>query len=217
MSNLDFYRKRAKQFLRWHQERHWPVATQIRDVLVQFEGCTDREILDSGFKLADAQRLVAKQAGFEHWEALRAELQETGGQPTTAIPTRLLQAKPCLWVGDVGRSLVFFEDQLEFSVDFAYGEPPFYAEVEKDGVRFAIRLVDPELVDMGHDERRRDDVYNAFVMVELAKPLFQRYVTNDVPFYQKLRTEPWGSRSFIIEDPDGNLIGFADYGSQAEL
>ena len=217
MSNLEFYRKRAKQFLRWHQERHWPVATQIRDALAQYEGRTDREILDGAFKLADAQRLVAKQAGFDSWEVLREQIEQTGGQPKAAVPTRLLHAKPCLWVGDVARSLVFFEDQLEFAVDFAYGEPPFYAEVEKDGVRFAIRLVDPELVDMAHEARRRDDICNAFVMVELAKPLFQRYVTNDVPFYQKLRTEPWGSRTFIVEDPDGNLIGFGDYGSQAEV
>ena len=81
MSNLDFYRKRAKQFLRWHQERHWPVATQIRDALVQFEGRTDREILASEFKLADAQRLVAKQAGFDHWEALREQVQELSHIP----------------------------------------------------------------------------------------------------------------------------------------
>ena len=217
MSNIEFYRKRAKQFLRWHQERHWPVATQIRDALPAYAHQTDREILDGEFKLADAQRLVAAKAGFESWQALRDGVETSSAQAPSSLPTRLLQAKPCLWVRDVGRSLDFFADQLEFSIDFAYGEPPFYAEVEKDGVRFALRLVDPELVDMARDQRRRDDVCNAFVVVELAKPLFQRYLSNDVPFYQKLRTEPWGARSFIVEDPDGNLLGFADYGSQAEM
>ncbi|WP_407045994.1 VOC family protein [Mesorhizobium abyssinicae] len=28
-------------------------------------------------------------------------------------------------------------------------------------------------------------------------------------FHQTLRTEPWGARTFIVSDPDGNLICFA--------
>jgi len=30
-----------------------------------------------------------------------------------------------------------------------------------------------------------------------------------VRFHQELKTEPWGARTFIVKDPDGNLILFA--------
>jgi len=30
-----------------------------------------------------------------------------------------------------------------------------------------------------------------------------------VDFAQTLRNEPWGARTFIVRDPDGNLILFA--------
>jgi len=33
-----------------------------------------------------------------------------------------------------------------------------------------------------------------------------------VPFYQTLRKEPWGSKTFIVDDPTGNLILFAGSG-----
>jgi hypothetical protein len=31
----------------------------------------------------------------------------------------------------------------------------------------------------------------------------------DVPFHQTLKQEPWGATTFIVIDPDGNLILFA--------
>ena len=216
MSNFEFYRKRAKQVLRWHRDGHWPVATQIREWLPRYAAMTDREILDdAGFKLADAQALVARQSGFECWEALKTNL-ETGAAPEP-LATRVLQAIPCLWVSDIRASARFFEETLEFDLLFAYGEPPFFAQVEKDGVRLALRLVDAPLLGYETELRRRDEVLNAMLMVELAKPLFQRYVENGAVFFQKLRTEPWGSRSFVVEDPDGNLIAFADYGASVEM
>ena len=30
-----------------------------------------------------------------------------------------------------------------------------------------------------------------------------------VPFFQTLRREPWGAKTFIVKDPDGNLLLFA--------
>jgi hypothetical protein len=33
-----------------------------------------------------------------------------------------------------------------------------------------------------------------------------------VSFHQSLRTEPWGARTFIVQDPDGNLIAFSGSG-----
>ena len=46
--------------LRWHRERHYPVAAQIRGLMPRFLNMTDSEILAASFKLSDALEMVAK-------------------------------------------------------------------------------------------------------------------------------------------------------------
>jgi uncharacterized glyoxalase superfamily protein PhnB len=44
---------------------------------------------------------------------------------------------------------------------------------------------------------------------EEIKRLFLEFQVAGVVFFQTLRTEPWGARTFIVKDPDGNLLLFA--------
>jgi uncharacterized glyoxalase superfamily protein PhnB len=39
--------------------------------------------------------------------------------------------------------------------------------------------------------------------------LFLNYASQGVPFHQPLKEEPWGAKTFIVRDLDGNLILFA--------
>ena len=71
MPNLENLKKQAKLVLRWHRERYYPVAAQIRTVLPHFRNMTDAEVLAHSFKLSDAQQLVARQHGFDSWQALK--------------------------------------------------------------------------------------------------------------------------------------------------
>ncbi len=41
------------------------------------------------------------------------------------------------------------------------------------------------------------------------KEIFLAYQQAGVPFHQVLRREPWGAKTFIVKDPDDNLILFA--------
>ena len=41
------------------------------------------------------------------------------------------------------------------------------------------------------------------------KQLFRQYQAAGVDFHQTLKQEPWGARTFIVRDPDGNLLLFA--------
>src|SRR6202021_2801671 len=77
MPNLENLKKLAKQILRWHREGHYPVAAQIREHLPRFLNVPDSEILAASFKLSDAQEIVAKQQGFESWQALKTGLSKT--------------------------------------------------------------------------------------------------------------------------------------------
>src|SRR5580693_7822681 len=75
MPNLENLKKQAKLYVRWHRDRHYPVAARIRAVLPGFRHLSDREVLARSFKLSDAQELIARKAGFDSWEALRKGVQ----------------------------------------------------------------------------------------------------------------------------------------------
>ena len=70
MPNLENLKKQAKLILRWHRERHYPVAAQIREQLPRFLNMPDAEILAANFRLSDAQQMVAREQGFDSWQAL---------------------------------------------------------------------------------------------------------------------------------------------------
>lgn len=208
MPNLETFRKQAKLYLRWHRERYYPVADAIGSILPRFRNLTDRQILDHGFKLADAQELVARKAGFENWQALKKGLQTmTDRTPPDAEKPFLAFAEPQLFVSDIDAACAFYRQKLGFRTRFTYGEPPFYAQVIRDGVRLNLRHVDKPLFDKS--SRADEDLLSATIVLDAIKPLFLEYQAAGVSFHQTLRTEPWGARTFIVADPDGNLIAFA--------
>ena len=141
MPNLENLRKQAKLYLRWHRERHHPVAGQIRAVLPRFKDLTDHQIIEAEFKLGDAQELVARQSGFESWQALKSGVQAMT-ETTAAIDTpRFSAAEPELFVTDIKAACTWFADKLGFKVVFTYGEPPFYGQVKRDNAPINLRLV----------------------------------------------------------------------------
>lgn len=209
MSNLEHLRKRAKRYLRWHRERYYPVAAQIRSVLARFHDLSDREILDAAFKLSDAQELVARKSGFESWPALLTGVKAMNeSHPTAAGTSTILTAEPQLFVADIARSCAFYVEKLGFRLVFSYGEPPFYAQVARDGARLNLRQVEHRVFDEAF-RAAEPDALSATLALDDAKPLFLELQQAGVVFHQPLRTEPWGARTFIVRDPDGNFIAFA--------
>ncbi len=93
---------------------------------------------------------------------------------------------------------------------FTYGEPPFYGQVKRDKAAINLRLV-CEPVFAG-DIREREELLAATLTVDSAaeiKQLFLQYQAAGVDFLRPLKQEPWGARTFIVRDPDGNLLLFA--------
>ena len=117
----------------------------------------------------------------------------------------LLAAEPQLFVADIGVSCEFYTKKLGFTVAFTYGEPPFYGQVFRDGARLNLRHLD----ETPFRSEFRGDLLSATITLDEAQPLFLEFQSAGVPFAQTLKTEPWGARTFIVRDPDGNLILFA--------
>jgi len=211
MLNIDHLRKQAKLYLRWHRERYYPVAARIRAVLPRYSRLTDCEILAQSFRLSDAQELVARTVGFESWDALRRGSHfVTHTRTGTLVMPILTAAEPQLFVRDIAAASEFYSRKLGFSVAFIYGEPPFYAQVFRDGARLNFRQVDGTVVDA--IRRATEQLLAATITLEDAKPLFVEYQQAGVEFVQSLKSEPWGARTFVVRDPDGNLLLFAGRG-----
>ncbi|HUD49429.1 MAG TPA: hypothetical protein VMR33_21565, partial [Candidatus Baltobacteraceae bacterium] len=185
MVNFENLRKQAKQYLRWHRERYYPVAAIIREHLPRFRRLSDQEILKADFCLADAQELVARKEGFDGWQALK-----TGA--STAMPESLKQSQPILnsvaahlYVRDLKASTDFFTTKLGFAIDFIYGDPPFYGQVSRDNAKLVLRYMDESF--FAEDIRQREGLLSASITVASAdeiKQLFLSYQSAGAPLAQ---------------------------------
>jgi catechol 2,3-dioxygenase-like lactoylglutathione lyase family enzyme len=120
----------------------------------------------------------------------------------------MITSEPQLFVADLETALAFYVRKLGFAVAFSHGDPPFYAQVARDGGRVNLRKVSGPVFDSGF-RSRESDALSATLTLDDAEPLFREFQKAGVAFHQTLRTEPWGARTFIVQDPDGNLIAFA--------
>ncbi len=115
-----------------------------------------------------------------------------------------------LFVANIQASCVFYTGKLDFTIDFVYGDQPFYAQVSRDNARLSLRHVDEPV--FAGDIREREGLLSASITVASAgeiEHLFSSFQATGVRFQQTLHQQPWGATTFIVVDPDGNLILFA--------
>ncbi len=209
MLHLDNLKKQAKQIVRWHREGYYPVAKRIRAGLPRFRDVDDATILSQRFALSDAHELIARELGFESWQVLRtADLSSSSLRPDEhrrGNEPQLCGAHPQLFVSDVEASCRFFVARLGFTVRFKYGNPVFYALVQRDSACLNLRYVHAPVLNREADR----DLLSASIPVGNVKALYSEYQSVCAPMHQRLKKQPWGSQDFIVRDPDGNLIHFA--------
>lgn len=207
MSQLDIYKKQAKQLVRWHRDGNFSIGERIRR-LARYKMLTDREALALRFPLHLAQEIIAVEAGYAGWAELKtATISAAAPAKRASRAPRLTRAMPVIFVADVQASANFFRDVLGFSIDFLHGEPPFYGSVCRDGACLHIKFVHQPVLTVGAEDK--DAFINAFIEVENVKALYGEYVDKGASFYQKLKKEAWGGQDFIVRTPDGNAICFA--------
>jgi catechol 2,3-dioxygenase-like lactoylglutathione lyase family enzyme len=213
MPTIDSYRKQAKQLVRWHRERNYSIGGKFR-LLERYRNLTDIEALNTPLPLTVAQEIVAVEAGYENWAALKASAPSIK-QTSTSIerePT-LLSAVPILFVRDVRKAAAFYADKLAFQVDFLHGNPPFYGSVSRDHSSLHLRFVhEPNFAELAV---REGALILAAIPVRNVKVLFEEYERRGVEFSQKLVRQAWGGIDFHVRDVDGNVISFVQYRQSA--
>jgi len=129
---------------------------------------------------------------------------------TISTKAVLAIAEPQLFVADIEASCDYFTGKLGFVAAYTYGEPPYYAQVKRDGARLNLRCVEQPVIDPGLRDRK--ELLSASIIVATAeeiRQLFLEFQSAGVTFAQTLTRKPWGARDFIVSDPDGNLLLFA--------
>ena len=209
MPTLESYRKQAKLLVRWHAERNYSVGGKVRQ-LRRLRHLTDVEILDRPLPLALAQEIVAVEAGFLDWAALKrsAEALPVRSKVAHEAP-RLTGVTPILHVRDVATASDFYEAQLGFTIDFLHGAPAFYGAVSRDGVRLHLRHVgEPNFAELA---AREPFLILATIEVVNVKALFAELEGRGAPIAQPLTRQAWGGLDFHVRDPDGNRVSFVEY------
>jgi len=69
--DIEFLKKQAKQLRAQHRNGVDICCERIRQSDSSFAGIVDQEILDSGFSINDAQRIIAREYGYSSWVKLK--------------------------------------------------------------------------------------------------------------------------------------------------
>ena len=121
----------------------------------------------------------------------------------------LIAAEPQLFMPDLSAACAFYVDRLGFTLLFMYGDPPFYAGVRRGGACLNLRHTDGEVFADGFRDREADAL-SATITVQGIEALARTFDAAGVEWHQRLKREAWGAQTFILRDPGGNLIAFAE-------
>ena len=124
-----------------------------------------------------------------------------------------------LFVNDLGRMVAFYRDVLGFEIEWAGGGP--HAEFRCEGVRFSMyeRAQLPAL--LGQEPSYPSGLNGTFELaIDLptsadADRVFAQVVAGGGRPVYAPRDEPWGMRSSMVADPEGNMIEIGSWNKGA--
>lgn len=116
--------------------------------------------------------------------------------PATSI--RLGRLAPCIPVSDVARAVAFYESVFGMHKTFENGDPVGFVIMKGDDAELHLTLV----------REHRGATHNVMhLIVDGAEELYRRCEAADgARIIERLRDAPWGMRTFVVADPDGNRI-----------
>jgi uncharacterized glyoxalase superfamily protein PhnB len=115
-------------------------------------------------------------------------------------------AAPQFLVEKLDDSVAFYEQRLGFSCDFVY--EGFYASVSRDGAVIHLKCVPKLEAERAH--RKSEEHLDAYLAVSGVEELHAELLGRGAPITQPLRQQPWGTRDFQVEDPDGYRLCFSE-------
>ena len=114
--------------------------------------------------------------------------------------SKLCGAATLFVVQDVLASVAHYRDVLGFTVGFTYGEPTFYAGVERDDVTIHLQAA--------HATKRQVGQGAVNIFVTEVDALYDELKTRGARVLNAPKDYPYGMRDFDLDDLDGNRLTF---------
>jgi len=114
---------------------------------------------------------------------------------------------PVLVVADIKRAVEYYRDTLGFKVEFLYGEPPFYAGVERGNV----------LIHLTAKETKRQPGHGAvYIFASDVDRLHEELKARGAKILKAPQDYDYGMRDFDVLDLDGNQLSFGQESKAAK-
>lgn len=128
--------------------------------------------------------------------------------PTTA-QAQLGYVAPFFIVRDVIPAIAFYKDRLGFDVAFlGPGDEPYFAMLERDGVRLMLKAIAPEVQPTPNPSRHPWARWDAYVYTPDPDALAAEFSSRGVSFRQPLNNDSNQLRGFEVMDADGYVLYF---------
>lgn len=112
-----------------------------------------------------------------------------------------------LLVRDIVAAAHHYRDQLGFTFDRFWGEPPNFVILQRDNCRLMLHLAPRTHAIVPH-WRISHDMWNVYFWVDDADALFAEFQQRGAKVDYHVHDKPYGIREFGIQDLDGHDIGF---------
>ena len=116
------------------------------------------------------------------------------------MPSQLHGSAPVFVVRDVLKSVGYYRDALGFDTEFLYGEPTFYAGVERGNV--------PIHLQAAHESKREPGQMAINVFVSDVDALYEELKGRGAKLLNAPKDYAYGMRDFNVADLDGNELCF---------
>lgn len=122
------------------------------------------------------------------------------------MPVGFASLRPMLAVTDLPATVRFYVEKLGFNCCGLHGEPPVWAELERDGVAIMFNAPPRQCVERDVPKASRD--YQIFYFnVQDAAALREEYRGRGVSV-SDLRVAFYGMKEFEVRDPEGHWLWF---------
>ncbi|HEX8954314.1 MAG TPA: glyoxalase superfamily protein [Polyangia bacterium] len=119
---------------------------------------------------------------------------------------RLGRLAPCVPVSDIGRAVGFYSSVFGMEKTFENGEPVGFVILKRDGAELHLTLVKDHV-------GKTQNVMHLMVEAGVEEVYRRCEAAAAARIIKRLRDAPWGLRTFVVADPDGNRI---DVGQQIQ-
>ena len=124
------------------------------------------------------------------------------------MPTpKIIGSAPILLVRDVTISANYYRDEVGFSINGMWGEPPSFCILERDGYCLMLSCVDDDEAIRPH-YKVVENMWNVYFWVNDADGMYLELKKRGAKIDYELCDQPYGCREFGIQDLDGYDIGF---------